>query len=85
MRKLISKIIDEQYIQWEKAKNIPSIPITFNRNILKKYENYIEKILKDIFEKLPLSNSDKNKLKMISSDLFSKFPEGIQKRGPQVL
>jgi len=79
INQIIKEIIKANYDIWYKADNIPSIPKSFNKNILDKYEKFIEKAIIEVFEKLPLSKNQKNQLKIISSCLFSKFPKGIEK------
>jgi polyhydroxyalkanoate synthesis regulator phasin len=77
--RIVSEVIEEQYEEWEKTKNIPSIPKRYNKNILEKYEEVIDKAREDVFEKLPISRRDLNRLKETAASLFSKFPEGIVK------
>lgn len=75
---IVSKEIEESYEDWDRAKNISSIPKTFNKNIIKKYRIIIEEIIEEVFEKLPISKNHLNKLRKISGNLFSKFPDNIQ-------
>jgi hypothetical protein len=77
--RIVSEVIEEQYEEWEKTKNIPSIPKRYNKNILEKYEEVIDRVREDVFEKLPISRRDFNRLKKTAASLFSKFPEGIGK------
>jgi len=46
---------------------------------LEKYKKIISDAIKNIFEKLPLSKTESTRLRKIASNLFSKFPEGIEK------
>ena len=78
IEQIVSKEIEEHYEDWDRAKNIPSIPKTFNKNIIKKYKIIIKKIIEEVFEKLPISKNHLNKLREISGSLFSKFPDNIQ-------
>jgi len=80
IEQIISEIIKEQYEDWENTENIPSIPKNYNKNIIGKYGKIIDKAIEEVFEKLPISKSHSNQLKKIAGSLFSKFPEGIQKR-----
>lgn len=77
-KQIVSKEIEEHYENWDRAKNISSIPKTFSKKIIKKYQIIIEKIIEEIFEKLPISKNHLNKLREISGSLFSKFPDNIQ-------
>lgn len=79
IRHTVSTIIREHYKIWQNAQIIPSIPKSHSRNILSKYEENIRKAIDEVFEKLPLSKRDLNQLKRIAANLFSKFPEGVQK------
>lgn len=78
IEQIVSKEIEEHYEDWDRAKNISSIPKTFNKNIIKKYKIIIEEIIEEVFEKLPISENHLNKLRKISGSLFSKFPDNIQ-------
>lgn len=79
IEQIVSQIIKEHYKNWEKTDNIPSIPKSFNKNIIDKYKGIIDKAIEEVFEKLPISKNHSNQLKKIAASLFSKFPEGIQK------
>lgn len=76
---IVSQLIKGQYEEWEKTDNVPSIPKSFNRNILKKYEEVIDEAIREVFEELPIAKRDLNRLKKIAVSLFSKFPENIEK------
>jgi len=80
-KKIVSDIIKGHYEKWEKVDNIPSIPKSFNKNVIEKYEKTIAKEIKEVFEELPISKVHINQLKEIAGNLFSKFPEGIEKGG----
>jgi polyhydroxyalkanoate synthesis regulator phasin len=80
-RHIVSEVIKEQYGEWEKTDNIPSIPKSFNTNIIDKYGRFIDEAIKETFEELPLSKSHSKRLMRIAGSLFSKFPEGIEKEG----
>ena len=80
-KKIVSDIIKEHCEKWEKVDNIPSIPKSFNKKLIDKYEKIISKEIKNVFEELSISKVHLNQLKKIVGSLFSKFPEGIQKGG----
>jgi hypothetical protein len=77
-KQIVSETIKEHYDNWEKESNIPSIPKSYNKNIIIKYGRIISKTIEEVFEKLPISKSHSNKLKKIAASLFSKFPESIK-------
>lgn len=79
IEQIVSKIIREHYENWEKADNIPSIPKSYNKDIINKHKKIIEKAIEEVFEELPISKSHSNQLKKIAVSLFSKFPEDIEK------
>jgi hypothetical protein len=76
---IISEIIERHYENWEKEANIPSIPRRYNKNIIIKYGKIINKAIKEVFEKLPISINHTNHLKKIAASLFSKFPANVRK------
>ncbi len=76
--RIVSEIIQGHYENWIKTDNIPSIPKSFNKNIIDKYGKIIVKAMQEVFEKLPLSKSHSNQLRTIAASLFSKFPEDIE-------
>ena len=78
IKQIVSETIKEHYEKWLKTKNVPSIPKSFNKNIITKYGGIIGKAIEEVFEKLPISKSHSNQLKKIATSLFSKFPEGIE-------
>ncbi len=75
---IVSKIIGQHYKKCRKADNIPSIPKNFNKNLVRKYKNQIDKAIEDVFEILPITNVQSEQLIEIAVNLFSKFPEDIQ-------
>ena len=79
IERIVSEVIKEHYESWGKTDNIPSIPRSFNKNVIDKYGKIIDEVIKEIFEKLPLSKRHSNELKKIAASLFSKFLEGIEK------
>jgi len=80
IEQIVSTIIENDYKKWEESENIPSISKSFNKQILTKYRNIINNAINDSFEKTPLSMACLNQLKKIIGWLFSRFPEGIEKR-----
>ncbi|MFC1941212.1 hypothetical protein ACFLWL_02235 [Chloroflexota bacterium] len=78
IKQIVSETVKEHYEKWLKADNVPSIPKSFNKNIITKYGGIIGKAIEEVFEKLPLSKSHSNQLKKIAASLFSKFPEDIE-------
>jgi len=80
IEQIVSEIIKRHYEKWDKTDNIPSIPRSFNKNIIDKYGEIIVKAIKEIFEELPISKSNSNRLTKTAAALFTKFPEGIEKK-----
>jgi polyhydroxyalkanoate synthesis regulator phasin len=79
IKQIVSEIIKEHYGKWGKVANIPSIPKSYNKTVIDKFGQIIDKAIKDVFEELPLSKMHSNHLKKIAASLFSKFPEGLEK------
>lgn len=79
IKQIVTKVIKKHYDSWKRADNIPSIPESFNRNIIKRHKKFITEIPEEIFEKLPITKSHLKKLTDVVSGLFSKFPKGIEK------
>jgi hypothetical protein len=78
VKEIVSKTIRRHFNKWEKAKNIDSIPSSFNEDIIAKHEQTIANAIKDVFEELPISDKDAEFLKKNASYLFSRFTEEIQ-------
>ena len=71
---IVSRIISSQYEIWCNAKNTSTIPPQFNKKIVKYYNKIIDDAKKKVFEKLPLSKRNSDKLTRIAGCLFSRFP-----------
>ena len=78
VKHIVSGIIRRHYGKWVKTDNVPSIPKSFNKNLITKYGGIIGKAIEEVFEKLPISKSHSNQLRKIAVSLFSKFPEDIE-------
>jgi len=79
VKQILSQTIEEHYVKWIKTKNVPSIPESFNKDIKTKYGEAIDKAIEEVFEELPISKVNSNRLRKIAASLFSKFPEDIEK------
>lgn len=75
VEELISRIIHEEYEIWHNAKNHPYVPKDYNKKIISEYGEKIDSFIEEVFEQSPLSPESLNKLRVIASYLFSKFPE----------
>jgi hypothetical protein len=81
IKQTVSEVIKRHHETWEKTDNIPSIPKSYNKNIVIKYGKIIDKAIREVFQKLPITKSLSNQLKKIAANLFSKFPEVIEAGG----
>lgn len=81
IKKIVKDVIDDHYNSWKDTENICSVGADFNNELLLKYKDLIDRLIKEVFGKLPLTKRQKEKLKIIAGDLFSKFPEGIDNAG----
>lgn len=77
--KIVSSTIQRHYNIWKKAKNIPSIPETYNEDIIEKHRKIIDEAIERVFEQLAISDDHSRKLRIIVGSLFSKFPKEITK------
>jgi hypothetical protein len=80
IRRIVSDVIKEQHRVWSNSHNIPSIPGSFNRQVFEKYIEVINRIIGELFEELPLSELDSKRLRKIAAELFSKYPEEIERQ-----
>jgi hypothetical protein len=75
-KQLIAKIILSDFKKWQAAKKLNHLPKAHRTGILNRYRATVGNLIREIFEKAPLSNSDLKRLRAISGDLFFKnrFP-----------
>ncbi len=74
IKKIISDVIQQHFEIWNQGKIIPDLSEKSKQDFEKKNIDFIKKSQKSIFEKLPLSREDKDKLIKIAINLFIKFP-----------
>jgi len=74
---ITSETIHKHYELWENAEVIPSIDSDLKDRLVNKYDDYINKSISEVFERLDISEEDKSKLKNIAVNLFLKFPDEI--------
>jgi len=77
--RIVTEVIREQYHMWRVAPNIPSIPKSFNDEVLNKYSEAINTAIKEVLENLPLSGLGLTRLRKTAASLFSKYPEEIER------
>lgn len=77
---VISEIIKSHHTGWKEADSIENIPEDYDKNLIKKYEKFIEGAKKRVFEKLPLTKSLSILLTEVAINLFIKFSEKIGPR-----
>lgn len=73
VKKITSNTIRKHYEDWKNAEAIPSIPSSHIKDIIERYSKKIDEIIKEVFEKLPISKHNLDLLKEIAGSLFSKF------------
>lgn len=69
-RKVIEAVINRHFKSWREQKYLDSIPKSFGSSLIKKYHDLIEKSINDVFEQLPLTKNQKDKLYFIASQMF---------------
>jgi len=77
VRREVTDAIREQYQIWRTTHNIPSIPNSFNNEVLSKYLETIDTAIQEVFENLPLFILDRTRLRRTAASLFSRFPEQV--------
>lgn len=77
IKRIVTDVIKEQYQMWRTTRNIPSIPASFNNEVLNKYLQTMNTAIQEVFENLPLSTLDTTRLRKSVASTFSKYPEGI--------
>jgi len=79
IKQVTSDVIEEYFGKLKKIKMLPSIPKNHVEDVINKYGDIINKVRKEIFEELPISDSSLNQLRNIAGSLFSKdiFPVDI--------
>ncbi|GAH76205.1 unnamed protein product, partial [marine sediment metagenome] len=79
INQITADVIKEHFYMWEKAKILPSISKNHIETIINKHKDVINKVIKEVFEKLPISANFLNQLRKISASLFSKdiFPAEV--------
>lgn len=78
IKKIISNVIKKQYKIWTNAENSPNMPEDFHKQIIKKYENEINKAINRTLEKLPITKNDKEKIIEIIGCLFQNSPQVLK-------
>lgn len=80
-RGIATQVIREEHHVWRVADNIPSIPKSFNHEVLNRYSETINRTIEEVLEELPLSRKDLARLINTAASLFSKYPEEIEREG----
>ena len=82
IRDIVNDVIIFHYKDWDTAKVLPTLPNEHGKNVTSKYEKDILKAIKSIFQKLPLSKTNTDRLIKICEyvcikDRFVFKPTGI--------
>jgi polyhydroxyalkanoate synthesis regulator phasin len=72
-KKITSNIIKKHYEGWKNFEFAPSISESFINEIIEKHKSFMDKSIKEIFEKLPISKRQLGQLKETAASIFSKF------------
>ncbi|MCF8302252.1 MAG: hypothetical protein K9I94_03175 [Bacteroidales bacterium] len=78
---IADEIISNNLKRWEAGECNVDNKREVEKELSEKYNKIYESALKDIFEKIPLSQKAKNSLSKIATNLFLCFPEGISNSG----
>ena len=71
-KQVITSIIKEHHNKWTAAGDLMPFPKGFTARLRQKYKNIILEAIKDVFEKLPLTTANVDKLRKIAGYLFPK-------------
>jgi len=72
-----SKIIKDHYEIWSTGKEIPCCPANFEEESLIKYDSILDEVIKNVFEKYPLTHNHRDMLKKIAIWVVTRFSEKI--------
>jgi len=75
--KIVSDIINIHNTRWKKAKRLTSLPKKQESRIRKQHQKMIAEAKNEIFEKLPITDSDSKVLDDIAISLFVKFSDEV--------
>ena len=75
--KITSQIIRAHFEAWKEAESASGVTSGFKHDFRRNHGKLIRTAKKDVFEKLPLSQSSSRRLTEIAINLFLKFPSGI--------
>lgn len=78
IKEITSDIINEHFEIWEQGHTIPELSEKMKKDFINKNIDFIKQSQKKVFEKLPLSKEDQDKLIKIAINLFIKFPIEIR-------
>ena len=73
IKKITSQIVKKHFENWKEPKLLPSVPEGFTNDLRQKYRDLIRTAKKEVFEKLPLTQSSSRQLTEIAVNLFVKF------------
>ncbi len=76
-KEVASKIINDHYEIWSKGKEIPCCPSDFEEESLIKYDSILDEVIKNVFEKFPLTDDHRDLLKKIAIWVVTRFSEKI--------
>jgi len=76
--KLINNKINKFKKILENGKKSPAFSEGFEKNFIEQNQEFLEKLIKEVFEKAPLSEKDKKNLKEISALSLSRFSKKLR-------
>lgn len=71
---IFNEFIANDLLEWEGQESVPSLEKDFNKKFIQKYNALLIDAQKEVFENLPINNKQKNMLKKIIANVFSKYP-----------
>lgn len=72
VRTLAGRTIKEEFDSWTAEKNLPTFSDADVQELLKAYKGITGKVVKQVFQKLPLTKTARGQLEKLSVDIFCK-------------
>ncbi len=77
-KRIVSSVIGMYHSRWMKAPRVPTLPEDFGRQILSKNRDKMEAAIRKVFEDIPLSVADRDRIRQIVENVLVKqIPDPI--------
>lgn len=72
VERVVTELINERFTKLSQTQSLDNFPADYSEDLLRTHQGAIDELMNRVFEKLPLSESCKNQLRTIASNLFNK-------------